>query len=88
MELTYVVSRAHASRSHLVLGWSQALWAVFRPSPLGDEDRREDLYLGLFILELRSCVKIVSFDMLKYIYTNSKVLVFCLIVLDFQEYIF
>ena len=50
LELTHVDTRARASRSHLTLGWSQALWIVFGSSRLGDEDRREDLHLGLFNL--------------------------------------
>jgi len=28
--------------------WSQTLWIVFGSSHLGEEDRQEDLYLGLF----------------------------------------
>jgi len=34
MELTH--SRARASRSHLALSWSQALWIVFGSSRLGE----------------------------------------------------
>jgi len=33
-ELTHVNSRAHALRSHLALGWSQAIWIVFGSSRL------------------------------------------------------
>ena len=49
LKQTSVDSRAHASRSHLAFGWSQAPWIKFGSSHLGDEDRREDLYLGLFL---------------------------------------
>jgi len=36
LELTHVDSRARASRSHLALGWSRALWIVFGSSRLGE----------------------------------------------------
>jgi len=36
LELTHVDSRARSSRSHLALGWSQALWIVFGSSRLGE----------------------------------------------------
>jgi len=49
LELKRVDSRACASRSHLALGWGQALWIVFGSSHLEDEDWWKDLYLGLFI---------------------------------------
>jgi len=37
LELSPVDSRARASRSHLVLGWSQARWIAFGSSRLGDK---------------------------------------------------
>ena len=43
----------------------------FGSSRHGEEDQQEDFGLGLFSLEFRSCVKIVSFDMLKYIHTHK-----------------
>jgi len=46
-ELTHVDSRARASRSHLALGWSQALWIVFGSSRLGEGVRQEDFNLCL-----------------------------------------
>ena len=58
---------------------------MFRSSRLEDEDQQEDLYLGLFYFLFRSYVRIVSFDMLKYI---LKFIGFGLTVLDFQEHIF
>ena len=76
------------SRSHQVLGWSQALWIVFGSSRVEDEDQQEDLYLGLFWFLFRFCVRIVSFDMLKYTHKSSKFIGFCLTVLGFQEQIF
>ena len=45
-------SRAHASRSHLALGWSQTLGIVFGSSRLEDEDRQEDFGLCLVYLSL------------------------------------
>ena len=48
LELTHANSRARALKSHLVLKRSQALWTVFGLSRLGEEDRQEDLYPGLF----------------------------------------
>jgi len=48
LELTHVDSRARASRSHLVLGWSQAHWIAFGSSRLGDGVLQENL--GLFSL--------------------------------------
>jgi len=47
--LTHVDSRAHASRSHLALSWSQARWIVFGSSRLGEGVLQEDL--GLFSLD-------------------------------------
>jgi len=35
LELTHYDSRACASRSHIALNWSQALWIVFGSSQLG-----------------------------------------------------
>ena len=67
LELTHVDSRARASRSHLALGWSQALWIVFGSSRLGEGVLQGDF--GLF----RSCVKIDSVDMLKYTHTHIQV---------------
>ena len=52
LKLTRVDSRARASRSHLALGWSQALWIVFGSSRLEDEDRQEDFGLCLVYLSL------------------------------------
>ena len=49
LELSHVDSRARASRSHLVLGWSQARWIVFGSSLLGEGVLQEDL--GLFSLD-------------------------------------
>ena len=46
LELTHVDSRAHASRSHLALGWCQAPWIVFGSSRLGEGVLQEDF--GLF----------------------------------------
>ena len=69
LELTHGDSRAHASRSHLALGWSRARWIVFRSSRLGDGVLQEDL--DLFSLRLfRSSIKIDSVDMLKYTHTS------------------
>jgi len=59
-----VDSRARASRSHLVLSWSQALWIVFGSGRLEDKDRQKDFSL------FRSCVKIDSVDMLKFTHTQ------------------
>ena len=42
LELTRVDSRARASRSHLALGWSLALWIVFGSSRLGEGVLQED----------------------------------------------
>ena len=58
LELTRDDSKAHASRSHLVVRWSQAQRIVFGSSHLGEEDLQEDLYLGLFSLKFRSCIRI------------------------------
>ena len=63
--LTHVDLRARASRSHLELGWSQALWIVFGSGRLEDEDRQEDFSL------FRSYVKIDSVDMLKFTLTHK-----------------
>ena len=60
-------SRARVLRSRLALGWSRALWIVFRSSHLEDEDRQEDF--GLFS-SFRSCIKIDSIDMLKFTHTK------------------
>ena len=65
MELSHVDLRARASRSHLVLGWSQARWIVFESSQLGDGVLQEDL--GLFCLDVLDLVlKVDSVDMLKF----------------------
>ena len=64
LELTRVNSRARTSRSHLALSWSQALLIVFGSGHLEDEDRQEDFAL------FRSCVKIDSVDMLKFMHTQ------------------
>ena len=70
LKLTHVDSRAHASRSHLALGWSQARWIVFGSSRLGEGILQEDL--GLFSLKLfRSCIKVDSVDMLKFTYIHK-----------------
>ena len=53
--LTHVDSRARASRLHLALEWSQAIWIRFGSSRLEDEDRQEDLHLGLFSFYLDLC---------------------------------
>jgi len=45
LELTRVDSRARVSRSHLALGWSQALWIKFRSSRLGDKDRQDEMFV-------------------------------------------
>ena len=50
LELTHDDSRDCASRSHLALGWSQALWIVFGSSRHGEGVLQEDL--GLFSLVL------------------------------------
>ena len=63
MELSHVDSRVRVSRSHLVLGWSQALWIAFGSSRLGEGVLQEDF--GLFEFVFRSCVKIDSVNMLK-----------------------
>ena len=42
LELTHIDSRAHASRSHLALGWSQAFWIMFGSSRLKEEVLQED----------------------------------------------
>ena len=57
LELSFVDSRAQASRSHLALGWSQARWIVFGSSRLGEGVLQEDI--GLFSLRFwfRFCVK-------------------------------
>ena len=83
-ELTHIDSRARTSRLHLALGWSQALWNMFRSGHLEDENRQEDF--GLF----RSCVKIDSVDMLKFTYTHksSICLVFSLTGFRFQIHIY
>jgi len=52
LELTYVDSRARLSRSHLALGWSQALWIVFGSSRLGEGVLKEDFGLFSFSLYL------------------------------------
>ena len=56
LELSHVDSRARASRSHLVLGWSQARWITFGSSRLGDGVLQEDFGI-MFSLWFRSCVK-------------------------------
>ena len=55
LERTHVDSRARASRSHLVLGWSQARWIVFGSSRLGDGVLQEDIDL----FSLRLCLDLV-----------------------------
>ena len=52
LELSHSDSRARASRSHLALGWSQALWIVFGSSRLEDKDRQEDFDLFSLCLDL------------------------------------
>ena len=47
LELIRVDSRARALRSHLALGWSQALWIVFGSSELGEGVLQEDF--GLYL---------------------------------------
>ena len=48
LELIHVDSRAHASRSHLAVGWNQALWIVFGSSQLGERLLQEDF--GLYLV--------------------------------------
>ena len=67
LELSRVDLRARASRSHLVLGWSQARWIAFGSSRLGERVLQEDFSL------FRSCVKIDSVDMLKFTHAHTKV---------------
>ena len=55
LELSYVDSRARASRSHLVLGWSQARWIGFGSSLLGEGVLKEDLDLFSLRLCLDHC---------------------------------
>ena len=50
LRLSHGDSRARVLRSHLALGRSQALWIMFGSSRLGDENRREDFSLGLFLV--------------------------------------
>ena len=50
LELTHIDSRARESRSHLALGWSQALWIISGSSRLGEGVLQEDF--GLFRLSL------------------------------------
>ena len=50
LELSRVDLRARASRSHLVLGWSQARWIAFGSSRLGEGVLQEDLDLSLVCL--------------------------------------
>ena len=50
LELSHGDSRAHVSRSHLALGWSQARWIGFGSSRLGEGSLKEDN--GLFSLRL------------------------------------
>jgi len=50
-------SRARASRSHLALGWSQAIWIVFGSSQLGERVLQEDFSLFSLIF-FRSCLQI------------------------------
>ena len=52
------------------LCWSQARWIIFRSNRLGEGVLQEDL--GLFSLRLfRSCVKVDSIDILKFICTHK-----------------
>ena len=51
LELSHVDSRARASKSHLVLSWSQAHWIAFRSSRLGEGVLQEDLDLYLVYLD-------------------------------------
>jgi len=51
LELTHVDSRARASRSHLALGWNQALWIVFGSSRLGEGVLEEDFSLFSLCLD-------------------------------------
>ena len=51
LELSHVDSRARASRSHLVLGWSQARWIAFGSSRLEEGVLQEDLGLCLVCLD-------------------------------------
>ena len=44
-----MIQELRASRSHLALGWSQAIWIVFGSSHLGEEDRQKDFALSLFV---------------------------------------
>ena len=53
-----LIQELRASRSHLALKRSQVLWIGFGSSRLEDEDRQEDLHLGLFSFLFRSCVRI------------------------------
>jgi len=71
LELTRVNSRARVSRSHLALGWSNALWIVFGSSRLGEEVPTRRLRFVFSLVVFRSCVKIDSVDMLKFTRTHK-----------------
>ena len=58
LELAHVDSRARASRSHLVLGWSQVRWIVFGSNLLGEEALQEDFGIVFSLDMFRSCIKI------------------------------
>ena len=47
LKLIRVDLRARASRSHLALGWSQALWIKFGSSRFGERVLQEDFGLCL-----------------------------------------
>ena len=66
LELSHGDSRARASRSHLVLSWSQARQIAFGSSRLGDKKTSACLVKILF----RSCVKVDSVDILKFTQTS------------------
>ena len=68
LELTHVDSRARASRSHLALSWSQALWIVFGSSRLGEGVLLEDFDLCLVVFRY---VKIDSVGLLKDTHTKK-----------------
>ena len=70
MKLALIDSRARASRSHLALGWSQAHWIAFGSSQLGGGVLHEDFDFSS-LLVFRSCIKIDSFDMIKFTHTHT-----------------